>query len=547
MKIREKDFLRAVRRADPRYFSEVRERMADAALRKGKRLMKQQEKKHIVRKIAIGALIAAATLGGGYAAMVALRNNQGIFGEESRDIRSMAEEQSSKGRTEQSEQTLHLNLTDQYWYPAMQTSELGNDYYYTQSDTGWYHSCRISLQASDGDPNTDAFGRAVQDYDKKHPNQIAKANKPVCYLDSESGEDVILCAKPDCLHDGNEYCEATTTAYTHGNLLWHEGVLYAAAQKHNGKDEAVLLSYDPAGSGITELAQFGPDNAEPVNDILIHRGYVWCMFKVKETIAESVDIIGRTIEKNRSGYVIMGYEIATGQTVELYRSMPPEGQVYEYEIPTQFTACGDYLFYRVQFGLWPSQNYKGIFSVNLRTGEHKKVESVGETGYETAYTATENAVIWCCGDGQTAPCKFVKTDLATGERTDFYDGWFTMLSYDGERFYGVQQVIDKDVPHNEIVVLNKDGTELGRYRMEDRRGITGMQVRGGTLYLLKYGKLFWVGRGVAVTETLDSYEALPWDGVLISCRIDDLIAGTPQFSEVLKVTNRIILDVEPFR
>ena len=221
MKLTEERLRRAVKSANRRYYDMIAERIADrrTASQKGRHLMKK------TAKFVLGAGIAAAVLGaGGYAAMVALRNNQGIFGEESRDISSMAEEQSSKGRTEQSEQTLHLDLTDQYWYPAMQTSELGNDYFYTQSDTGWYHSCRISLQASDGDPNTDAFGRAAQDYDKKHPNQIAKANKPVCYLDSESGEDVILCAKPDCLHDGNEYCEATTTAYTHGNLLWHEGV-----------------------------------------------------------------------------------------------------------------------------------------------------------------------------------------------------------------------------------------------------------------------------------------------------------------------------------
>lgn len=537
MKHREREFLALMKDADRRYYAEIAARRARPEQfkpsRKGRAAEMKSEKTHHVRKIIIGLGVAAAVLGGGtMAAMVAMRGSHGGTHYEYSEIDSIL--QSKSESSEAKDNTPALHLTEQYWYPAMQSPKTVSDEYYTQSDTGWYHSTYMRLQASDGDSNSDAFGRAVRNYNETHPNQITRSTRPVMYYDSELHEDVVLCAKPDCLHDENEYCEATTAAYYHGSLTWHEGMLYAAAQKQTNTRDGVLLSYDPAGTGITELANFEIEQATPIDGVVVHRGYVWCIFRLNNPV-------------EGMGYVIEGYEIATGQTVELYRSVPPADQAEQYELPTQFTACGDYLFYRVQYGHWPSENYKGIFSINLKTGEHKKVVSVGDTRFEAAYTAAEDSVIWCYGDGVTAPRKYVRTNLETGEQTDFCGAWFSMLTYDGTYFYGVQEIVEGNTAHNEIAVMDKNGKELGRYRMENGRGITGIMAADGMLYLAKYGKMTAIQSDYAETDTLEINADLPWDGVLIACKTDDLIAGDPQFTELFKITNRITVDVEPFK
>ena len=36
------------------------------------------------------------------------------------------------------------------------------------------------------------------------------ADEAICYLDYESGADMVLCNKPECRHDGNAFCVATS-------------------------------------------------------------------------------------------------------------------------------------------------------------------------------------------------------------------------------------------------------------------------------------------------------------------------------------------------
>ena len=146
----EKEFLRAVKGADRRFFKMAADRAANpqAFAAKygagGTRKMKSAEKKHH-RKLAWGVVLAAALVGGGgIAAAVAMRGGFGIVSEESRDMRSMVEEQHAEA--------LSLNLTDQEWNPMQSNSYYSVDNSWAfPTENGWYHPYQEDTAPSDGE------------------------------------------------------------------------------------------------------------------------------------------------------------------------------------------------------------------------------------------------------------------------------------------------------------------------------------------------------------------------------------------------------------
>ena len=216
MKIREKDFLRAVKCADRRYYNEVRERIAEAALRKGERIMEQQEKKHITRKFVVGTLLAAAVLGGGgIAATVAMRGSGSIKSE-------FSYEQSSAAEVQQTEDIPELHLTPEGTYTwqnmhGLHASMFSGAYsWFAETDSGYY------FEQSSYD---EIWQIDAEDSDSYMSNAYNMRGY-YAYKDKETGETVPLCARPNCLHDGNEYCVASTKAYYRSQLFSYENQLY---------------------------------------------------------------------------------------------------------------------------------------------------------------------------------------------------------------------------------------------------------------------------------------------------------------------------------
>ena len=48
----------------------------------------------------------------------------------------------------------------------------------------------------------------------------------LCYADAATGKVMYLCNKPECRHDGNEFCVATTKRYRIGNSCLYNGILF---------------------------------------------------------------------------------------------------------------------------------------------------------------------------------------------------------------------------------------------------------------------------------------------------------------------------------
>lgn len=235
------------------------------------------------------------------------------------------------------------------------------------------------------------------------------------YTDAETGEYSVLCARPNCTHDGSLYCPATTKAYDLGRQFDYEstgpvyadGYLYMLASKPDDPDldiweeaaahpekygenynvmasasgleyivsdagalinkaHQVLIRYEPDGSGIEEIHDFGVGAG--VCKPVYHRGYLW--FSVQ--LLTYGDVVEHPISHNKDmfingGYEIWGYELKTGELVKVYTGMGDPTLNHVDERPNDIFGAGDYLFLSMGNQDWVSGG--GYRKLNLLTGE----------------------------------------------------------------------------------------------------------------------------------------------------------------------------------
>ena len=374
MKLDDKLLREAVRAADRRYYDLV-QRMAaqhreDTAARKGRRIMKK------IGKFAIGiAATAVLFVGGGIAATVAMRGHNGGYHDYSSEIQSMLDSAKSSS-SPQSESSsagtvivpLDLPLTDQQDEPSMrrQSSQQSylDPYGYAASDAGWYFTeSGVGVNGKDVDP--------------------------IWYSDIDTGACVVFCARPNCLHDGNEYCTATTSAYVRLSApVWLDGYVYALAKKPYGKNlsayaamggddtagSVVLLRYEPDGSEITEIAELRPKTEEYVTigmnsaDLIAHRGQLWYSFS------------GQMIDHQTTAvteYYSMGVYSPQKNTAAalLTDEAPMTSSFGQRGAPINLVGDGDYVYFKYDAaGRWDDGNKlrSGIWRISCVTGALEK-------------------------------------------------------------------------------------------------------------------------------------------------------------------------------
>ena len=205
------------------------------------------------------------------------------------------------------------------------------------------------------------------------------------YADKETGQTATVCARPNCLHDGNAYCTATTETYAPSYLTWHDGWLYTVTTKYlhpenngfqitvdgDGRQKPedckqVLLRYSPDGTEITELADFG--NGIGVSKCIIHRGYVWCIAQ-RQTRGEEIEnpITHNTMTFESGGWQLWGYDLRTGQSALIYEAMGDPEINHVNAAPDVLFGAGDYLYFNRMEKDWSGG--QGLCRISLLTGE----------------------------------------------------------------------------------------------------------------------------------------------------------------------------------
>ena len=396
-KHKEQEFLHLMRDADRRFYAEIAARRADperfAAHRKGRHFM---EKTRRIGKYVIGGIAAAALLcGGGYAAMVALRNNQGIFGEESRDIRSMVEEQNPDEKP-----ALHLTAEGTNTYQNMHGLEASFYNYgyswFAETDSGYY----FYQSSYDEIWEIDAEGS------DNYASDVVNMRGYYAYKEKEAGKTVPLCARPNCLHDGNEYCAASTKAYSTNQLFSYENQLYtiAAGRGADGDSKEVfVLRYATDGTGIEELTQYQLpyENCRvSVGVPIMYRGYLFASVGL-DCSTEGDGSVGSGYHVCRGGAVVC-YELATGKGSILLTEMPDFDKGGTKEVGGVKFGRGDKLYLATK---------STVRELDLHTMEVKTV--CAAESENTVFT--DDAIFYL--DGNYGDTRFLRYDYDTGEET----------------------------------------------------------------------------------------------------------------------------------
>ncbi len=177
-----------------------------------------------------------------------------------------------------------------------------------KSDTGYYYSA--------------AYGKTLS----------------LHYYDVESGQNIYLCSKPECRHDGDVFCTATSSKYEINSTYFYGGSLYLDVVEATETEYLYkLLRVSADGSELTELVTYMTLNNEAVviagQPMMIHRGVAVLPYRLGS--------IGNADEGVTGTYI---YNLVTGELTAL-----PE---LEYGTKSngreRFIGYGDYIYFNTQ-------------------------------------------------------------------------------------------------------------------------------------------------------------------------------------------------------
>ena len=455
MRIKEKDFLRAVRRTDRAFFAEAAGReaahRAQTAAQKGiGHQMNTENNTHKIRhhagKFAWGIGLAAALLGaGGITAAVAMRGS------------NTSDTTKQTSTPDVIEQNSMFALTDQTDTPGMRGL--------AESENGFYFFKRSQSDSSD--------------------KENSKERKTLFYSDKETGEVVWLCNRANCLHDGNEFCVATTSKYEQlvSFPVWFEGYLYTIAQKSEDQS-VVLLRYEPDGSAITEmLTLYTGDStvyeSEMQAEIIAHRGYLWYTVSRNKFYVEEDPNLGTAGVEILCDYQLSAYDVTNGQTTVLL-SADAQEHYYSLANPINLQGEGNYIYFEVLQASWGEQNglTTGIWRLSCLTGETEKLldtQLSQQTEQDTLLVSgdrlfyEQNVTHVSPGGNWHEECNICLYDLTTKEdlfadnpnAPSVEDGnWYSGFTADAEHLILLKQVFpdeDPDHPVGRLSVYDWNG------------------------------------------------------------------------------------------
>ena len=433
-----------------------------------------------------------------------------------------------------------LHLTDQKDSPSRLS--------FSQSEQGYYIGYNnYEYSMSDFSVQTD-MGEEIQ-FEALCQNQ--QRALPTFY-DPETGESAVLCARPNCTHDGSTYCTATTRVYgaaAGGDIYftYADGYLYRVTGKHNLKTmddgsvtyddtetHAVLLRYEPDGSGITELYDFGTGGGGSMP--VVHRCYLWFSVQLKTY----GDIIKNKITGSESrfctgGYEIWGYELKTGKLTKVYTAMEAPTANLVATAPEYLNGIGDYLYFDTADGdmITPT----GTNRINLLTGELSKAPDISlEYGFNEHYGLHYNRVLQ---GGDNVGC-WQLVNLDTGETKDIPNselstGYIGTPFLSGDYIYWFQHGENSedniirmyDLNLNKLLGVNVSESGLPTIRLKDAKIIPDIGI-----CKVQDGKLFV---SYDLTATKPEY-GMWWtvENSVYSCNVSDLLDGKLEWTKVFE-------------
>lgn len=370
----------------------------------------------------------------------------------------------------------------------------------------------------------------------------------LCYYDNNSEKAIYLCAKPECAHDGGEFCTATDTdirvefVTKSGEYIYISGTEYSAGSDElqwklyraslDGTEFSEMCTFqrvkniDRSEGNITSSNTFihaDPDAPDVycnsgmyLYDLIVHRGYAIVPFDDYDYPTVMYSCMPN----------IMVIDLESGQ----YKRLPE----LDYDITkiqsgkNSLYAEGDYLYYCIE----PAnlRNTKHLYRYHLSSGE---TELLGTSPRLADFAVMEGVVYYTtCRTENQPDVMMYAYDTATGEEKDLSD----KLILDGVR-YSYPEILsdgrylyisDRYATHFDkekgktYIIMAGDGDIVVRFtKPEQLYGLDSeLKISGGKAYFVAEIQ------HPAQEDEIPSTSSVAW-----CCPVEDIINGAPTWTQ----------------
>lgn len=369
----------------------------------------------------------------------------------------------------------------------------------------------------------------------------------ICYADAVTGKQMYLCNKPECRHDGNEFCVATTDRYMYSGLSLYDGMLFATGIEETETQYLYkLLTIALDGSQINEVATYytlekGTRKPDPYLDWNDSR-----LFIHRNKIVLPIEITG---QEGLEDTVYCGLGVFDLDTMEI-AFVDEEAVAKENPESKGIGMYGDYVYFCRQEG-----KRLVLYRYHLTEGKKESLNLFSMFGGDyvvldddtVLYTKRSSATLCLYHHGTGVNEEKVR--LMKTLRIEALDGSMleTSKEYkpadivtDGTYIYLPESTVTiiyhvdpetgekKAIAEANLIVLDRELNEVGRRNLAD--SIYGMEWEGVDGGLFSNTKFFsYVGDEVYTTFTPEKDMT---DTYTFRCKMADLLAGTPRFELV---------------
>lgn len=277
------------------------------------------------------------------------------------------------------------------------------------------------------------------------------------FYDKRTGKTIYLCGRPECRHDGSEFCTATSKKYSVMSTAMYGDKIYISAleiKKAETRESDVwkLLAVDFDGSSMSDVGTIlqtenGFAATKLVDEeqaMVLHRGKA-----IVSYAAYDVETFGSENYSYINGYVVV--DLATGHI--------DHKEEYDNVYATGFRAEGDAFYYRVQNKELSDPFYGTVYDIYRYDINEKKSEKLDiyesltaalghepETYRLRSFAVVDNKVYYITGDDKAETVGGFIYDTETGVTREFTELKDIMLDVPGQDykvlffFYGQEDI-----------------------------------------------------------------------------------------------------------
>ena len=336
------------------------------------------------------------------------------------------------------------------------------------------------------------------------------------FYERNTENQIFLCAKPECLHDGSESCVATYKNLETINTVLYNGALYILTLEKGDTVELSLYKAALDGTSLTKVGDvFAVDNSvgeETVESLgglyfIIHKGYAYIPYHI-------------TLGHGSLGFAgggLVKMNISDGSTEQLY-----SGEDYSSAYPYSLQGNGDFVWFTMHSYNYNPNEEQGIYLYNAKTGELKKIMdgNLSVTISDTRIYArgmSENSG----EERQLAIYYHDKENIENGG--DLSVGATLFAGGFGNQINTIIAYKDMVIAvcKGKISIYNEDGEKLGEFICYDSESDSmfsddaNIDVSNGKIYLIDN----------YLNRTSKFYND-KYFRVIYSCPIEDIISGT---------------------